>query len=43
MNIRNAQIEDANKISELMLQVAKIHSNARKDIFKENWKVVIRF
>ena len=35
MNIRNAQIEDANKISELMLQVAKIHSNARKDIFKE--------
>lgn len=35
MNIRNAQIEDVNKISELMLQVAKIHSNARKDIFKE--------
>ena len=35
MNIRNAQIEDINKISELMLQVAKIHSNARKDIFKE--------
>ena len=35
MNIRNAQLEDINKISELMLQVAKIHSNARKDIFKE--------
>ena len=35
MNVRNAQIEDVNKISELMLQVAKIHSNARKDIFKE--------
>ena len=35
MNIRSAQIEDINKISELMLQVAKIHSNARKDIFKE--------
>ena len=35
MNIRNAQIEDINKISELMLQVAKIHSNARKDIFEE--------
>ena len=35
MNIRNAQIEDVNKISELMLQVAEIHSNARKDIFKE--------
>jgi ribosomal protein S18 acetylase RimI-like enzyme len=35
MNIRNAQIEDINKISKLMLQVAEIHSNARKDIFKE--------
>lgn len=35
MNIRNAQLEDINKISELMLQVAKIHSNARKDVFKE--------
>ena len=35
MNIRNAQIEDINKISELMLQVAKIHSNARKDIFRD--------
>ena len=35
MNIRNAQIEDINKIIELMLQVAKIHSNARKDIFEE--------
>ena len=35
MNIRKAQIEDINKISELMLQVAEIHTNARKDIFKE--------
>ena len=35
MNIRNVQIEDINKISKLMLQVAEIHSNARKDIFKE--------
>lgn len=35
MNIRKAQLEDINKISVLMLQVAKIHSNARKDIFKE--------
>ena len=35
MNIRNAQIEDINKISKLMLQVAEIHSNARKDIFKK--------
>ena len=29
------KIEDINKISELMLQVAKIHSNARKDSFEE--------
>lgn len=35
MNIRNAQIDDVNMISELMLQVAKIHSSARRDIFKE--------
>lgn len=35
MNIRNAQLEDINKISVLMLQIVKIHSNARKDIFKE--------
>ena len=35
MNIRNAQIDDVNRVSELMLQVAKIHSSARRDIFKE--------
>ena len=35
MNIRNAQIDDVNMVSELMLQVAKIHSSARRDIFKE--------
>jgi len=35
MEIRNARIEDIDKMSKLMLQVAKIHSNARKDIFKE--------
>ena len=35
MNIRNAQIDDVNMVSELMLQVDKIHSSARRDIFKE--------
>ncbi len=35
MEIRNAKIEDIDKMSKLMLQVAEIHSNARKDIFKE--------
>jgi len=35
MKTRNASIEDIDKISKLMLQVAEIHSNARKDIFKE--------
>lgn len=35
MNIRNIEKDDVNKVSELMLQVAKIHSSARRDIFKE--------
>ena len=35
MEIRNAEIKDINKMTPLMLQVAQLHFNARKDIFKE--------
>lgn len=35
MKIREANINDINQIASLMLQVAEIHFDARKDIFKE--------
>ena len=34
MQIRRAEIKDADKINELLFQVAKIHANGRPDIFK---------
>lgn len=34
MQIRRADIKDADKINELLFQVAKIHANGRPDIFK---------
>ena len=34
MNIRRAETRDADRINELLFQVAKIHSNGRPDIFK---------
>ena len=34
MQIRRAVIKDADKINELLFQVAKIHANGRPDIFK---------
>ena len=35
MKIRESNINDINQIASLMLQVAEIHFDARKDIFKE--------
>ena len=35
MKIRESNINDINQITSLMLQVAEIHFDARKDIFKE--------
>ena len=34
MQIRRAEIKDADKINELLFQVAKIHANGSPDIFK---------
>lgn len=34
MNIRRAETRDADRINELLFQVAKIHANGRPDIFK---------
>ena len=34
MQIRRAEIKDADKINELLFQVAKIHATGRPDIFK---------
>ena len=34
MNIRRAETRDADRINELLFQVAKIHANGRPDIYK---------